>query len=161
MKKLIPNPKARIHKVVQGFDGWEAVERPGFKEILNGSVEYGGERLKREHLRELSEILEKRGEVRWLLDDDVEVEQGSSGNERRGWSPARRRGGDADAIRFLVDRLTAADITIRDWKFSRVMKQSGLQFTERQLLRIVEELGARGHWKHALSVVEWVYTDKG
>ena len=79
-------------------------ERPGFKEILNGSVEYGGERLKREHLRELSEILEKRGEVRWLLDDDVEVEQGSSGNERRGWSPARRRGGDADAIRFLVDR---------------------------------------------------------
>ncbi|WJZ91842.1 hypothetical protein VitviT2T_010884 [Vitis vinifera] len=135
-------------------------ERPGFKEILNGSVEYGGERLKREHLRELSEILEKRGEVRWLLDDDVEVEQGSSGNERRGWSPARRRGGDADAIRFLVDRLTAADITIRDWKFSRVMKQSGLQFTERQLLRIVEELGARGHWKHALSVVEWVYTDK-
>eukprot|EP00261_Vitis_vinifera_P017522 XP_010647242.1 PREDICTED: pentatricopeptide repeat-containing protein At5g67570, chloroplastic [Vitis vinifera] len=135
-------------------------ERPGFKEILNGSVEYGGERLKREHLRELSEILEKRGEVRWLLDDDVEVEQGSSGNERRGWSPARRRGGDADAIRFLVDRLTAADITIRDWKFSRVMKQSGLQFTERQLLRIVEELGARGHWKHSLSVVEWAYTDK-
>lgn len=40
-----------------------------------------------------------------------------------------------------------------------MMKQSGLQFTERQLLRIVEELGAQGHWKQALSVVEWVYSN--
>ena len=79
-------------------------ERPGLKEILNGSVEYSGERLKREHLKELSEILEKRGEVSWLLDDDVEVEQCSLGNVRRGWTPARRRGGDSDAIGFLVDR---------------------------------------------------------
>lgn len=79
-------------------------ERPGFKEVLNASVEYSGERLKREHLRELGEILEKRGEVRWLLDDDVEVEQGSSGGERREWNPSRRRRSDAEAIRFLVDR---------------------------------------------------------
>lgn len=40
-----------------------------------------------------------------------------------------------------------------------MMKQSGLQFTERQLLRIVEELGAQGQWKQALSVVEWVYSN--
>lgn len=40
------------------------------------------------------------------------------------------------------------------------MKQSGLQFTEKQLLRIVEGLGAKGCWKQALSVVEWLYGDK-
>lgn len=44
-----------------------------------------------------------------------------------------------------------------DWKFSRLMNQSGIQFTERNLLRIVGGLGARGQWRHALSIVEWVY----
>lgn len=39
------------------------------------------------------------------------------------------------------------------------MKQSGLEFTEGQVLRIVEGLGAKGCWKQALSVVEWLYDD--
>lgn len=50
---------------------------------------------------------------------------------------------------------------MRDWKLSRMMKQSGLQFTEGQLLKILNGLGATKCWKQALSVVEWVYNDKG
>lgn len=49
---------------------------------------------------------------------------------------------------------------MKNWKFSRIMKLSGLQFTERQMLKIVEGLGERGKWRHALSVVEWVYNLK-
>ena len=40
------------------------------------------------------------------------------------------------------------------------MKQSGLRFSEGQLLKIVEELGNRGKWSQAMAVVEWVYNDK-
>lgn len=57
-------------------------------------------------------------------------------------------------------RLSAREISKRDWKFSRMMKLSGLQFTERQLLKIVGGLGDKGQWKQALSVLEWVYNDK-
>lgn len=49
---------------------------------------------------------------------------------------------------------------MKDWKFARMMKLSGLQFTEGQLLKILEELGAKGSWKQALSVVDWVYNNK-
>ena len=57
-------------------------------------------------------------------------------------------------------RLSGADLSVKDWKFSRMMKKSELQFTEGQLLRIVEGLGERGQWRQALSVVEWVYSSK-
>lgn len=40
------------------------------------------------------------------------------------------------------------------------MKLSGLLFTEKNLLRIVDELGALGNWRQALDVVEWVYNKK-
>lgn len=40
------------------------------------------------------------------------------------------------------------------------MKQLELQFTEDQLLKIVGGLGDKGQWKHALSVVKWVYNFK-
>lgn len=49
---------------------------------------------------------------------------------------------------------------MKDWKFSRMMKMSGLPFTEGQLLRIVELLGFKHCWKQALSVVQWVYNYK-
>lgn len=49
---------------------------------------------------------------------------------------------------------------MQDWKFSRVMKQSGIVFSEMHLLRIVERLGNLGDWRLAMSVVEWVYTQK-
>lgn len=57
-------------------------------------------------------------------------------------------------------RLSDKEITMKDWKFSRMMKMSGLPFTEGQLLRIVELLGFKRCWKQALSVVQWVYNYK-
>lgn len=62
---------------------------------------------------------------------------------------------------FLEDyRLCSTQFSAKDWKLSRMMKQSGLLFTEKQMLKIVDGLGERGHWKHALSLVEWVYNTK-
>lgn len=49
---------------------------------------------------------------------------------------------------------------MKDWKFTRMMRYSGLQFTEGQMLKIVEGLGNKGQWNHAVSVVEWVYNSK-
>lgn len=49
---------------------------------------------------------------------------------------------------------------MKDWKFGRMMKQSELLFTEVQLVKILQMLGDRGQWSHALSVVEWVYNSK-
>ncbi|XP_010272797.1 PREDICTED: pentatricopeptide repeat-containing protein At5g67570, chloroplastic [Nelumbo nucifera] len=139
---------------------WEGLERVRLRELASVSKEYTGEKLRGENLQELSEILAKRNhdDFQCLLDDDIE--EGSCFIEQEIRSPTKSRGGDADTIRFLINRLSASDLSMHDWKFSRLMNQSGLQFTERNLLRIVEGLGAIGNWKHALSVVEWVYNSK-
>ncbi|KAA8522591.1 hypothetical protein F0562_013048 [Nyssa sinensis] len=170
---------------------WERLEAVGLRELASSSKEYGGDKLKPEHLRELSEILEKeRDQFRWLLDDDIELEEGWLEKKGQDWTPPKRQGGEAEAIRFLVDkfvihpssipvliiylylflriigvgigrcRLSGTDLSMRDWKFSRMMKQSGLQFTEGQLLKIVEGLGDKRQWRHAVSVVEWVFNLK-
>lgn len=57
-------------------------------------------------------------------------------------------------------RLSSKEISMRDWKFSRMMIRSGLQFNEGQLLKILDALGSKGCWKQSLSVVEWVYNLK-
>ncbi|XP_057966184.1 pentatricopeptide repeat-containing protein At5g67570, chloroplastic isoform X2 [Malania oleifera] len=140
---------------------WEGLERVRWKELSSASKEYGGDRPKVKHLRELGDFLEqKREELRWLLDDVVEVEERwlENGSNRR--APVKRRGTTANAIRFLIERLSRTDLNMKDWKFAKMMKQSGLQFTEAQLLNIVEGLGANGRWRQALSVVEWVYSSK-
>lgn len=49
---------------------------------------------------------------------------------------------------------------MQDWKFSWMMRKSGILFTEMSLLKIVERLGHLGKWSSALSVVEWVYNEK-
>ncbi|KAK9284654.1 hypothetical protein L1049_023830 [Liquidambar formosana] len=137
------------------------VERIGFREIASGK-EYGGQKLKREHLRELGELFDKRRRDEFTvdLDDDMEVEEGWLDKERPRWEPVKRLRSEADAIQFLIDRLSGTELSVKDWKFARMMKQSGLQFTEAQLLKIVQGLGSNGRWRHALSVVEWVYDDK-
>ncbi|KAG9440531.1 hypothetical protein H6P81_020696 [Aristolochia fimbriata] len=40
------------------------------------------------------------------------------------------------------------------------MKHSGIIYTERNLLKLIDELGELGHWKHSISVIEWVYNSK-
>ncbi|KAJ7952750.1 Pentatricopeptide repeat [Quillaja saponaria] len=143
---------------------WEGLQRVELLEIASANKEYEGEKLKRESLNELKEMFEarKREELQWVLDDDIEIKEGWFNGESGSWDPEKRRQSrsEAEVIRFLVDRLSAREITTRDWKFSRMMKLSGLPFTEGQLLKILEELRGKGSWKQALSVVEWVYNDK-
>ncbi|XP_011099383.1 pentatricopeptide repeat-containing protein At5g67570, chloroplastic isoform X1 [Sesamum indicum] len=138
---------------------WERLERLRLRELSSENMEYDGERLNPEHLRELSDIIEcERDKFAWLLDNDIELEEGWFENDGRRWAPPKRS--ETEAIRFLIDRLSATELSVKDWKFTRTMKYSGLQFTERQMMKIVEGLGDKGHWRHAFSVVEWVYNSK-
>eukprot|EP00268_Persea_americana_P006492 TRINITY_DN12340_c1_g1_i8.p1 TRINITY_DN12340_c1_g1~~TRINITY_DN12340_c1_g1_i8.p1 ORF type:complete len:847 (-),score=171.96 TRINITY_DN12340_c1_g1_i8:609-3104(-) len=141
---------------------WEGAKGIALRELASGSGEFAGDKLKGEGLVELKEMLTERKskDYRWLLDDDLE-EEGFEEEQnliKRGkdFSP-KRHIGDNERIRMLIDRLSTGNLSMSDWKFSRLMNQSGIQFTERNLLRIVGGLGARGHWRHALSIVEWVY----
>ncbi|KAD4888248.1 hypothetical protein E3N88_20321 [Mikania micrantha] len=143
---------------------WERLERTELMEYASANQEFvGGDNLKYEHLDELSEFIEKeRDKFKWIMEDDIELEDGllenKSGNSN--WVPPKRKVSDAEAIRFLVDRLSGTEVSMKSWKFSRMMKQSELQFTEDQLLKIVAGLGNKGQWRHALSVVKWVYNSK-
>ncbi|KAI6695105.1 hypothetical protein NL676_022815 [Syzygium grande] len=142
---------------------WEGMERLRLREIAGGSEGSGGSKLKRESLRELGEMFEerRREELQWVLDDDIELEGIVLESEGSTWDPVKRKTRTEDeAIAFLVKRLGAKEIEWKDWKFSRMMKLSGLQFMEKQLLKILRGLGNDGHWKQAIAVVEWVYHDK-
>ncbi|KAJ9566821.1 hypothetical protein OSB04_002787 [Centaurea solstitialis] len=141
---------------------WERLERAELMEYASGNNEFvGGDNLKYEHLEELSEFIEKeRDKFKWILEDDLELEDGLLEKKSDGWVPPKRKVSDAEAIRILVDRLSGTEPSMKNWKFSKMMKQSGLQFTEDQLLKIVGGLGDKGQWRHALSVVKWVYNSK-
>ncbi|KZV19209.1 pentatricopeptide repeat-containing protein chloroplastic [Dorcoceras hygrometricum] len=133
---------------------WEGLEKLRLRELASHNFEYGGDKLKPEHLRELSDIIEcERDKFSWLLVDDVEIEDGWFVENGRGWVPRKRS--EAESI-----KLSETELRMKDWKFSRMMRQTGLQFTEGQMLKIVEGLGDRGQWSHALSVVEWLYNSK-
>ncbi|VVA23388.1 PREDICTED: pentatricopeptide [Prunus dulcis] len=143
---------------------WEGIERIGFRELASTSAEYVGEKLKKEELKALREMFEARklDDLKWVLDDDIGLKEDWMDGENRVWDPAkRRRRGEGEVIQFLVDRLSATEFSMKDWKLSKMMKQSGLQFTEGQMLKILGGLGAKGCWKHSVAVVEWVYNDKG
>lgn len=66
----------------------------------------------------------------------------------------------ADNFLHSCCRLSGTELGVKDYKFSKLMKHSGLQYTEEQMLRLVEGLGEKGQWRHALSVVHWVYNSK-
>ncbi|GMJ03848.1 embryo defective 1408, DELAYED GREENING 1, EMBRYO DEFECTIVE 246, thermo sensitive leaf color 1 [Hibiscus trionum] len=139
---------------------WERIEGAKLQDLV--SEEFNGVSLKRENLKELREMFEE--DLRWVLDDDVEVEDDGwllpTDKQEQDLDPSKRWRNEKEAIRFLVDRLSEREITERHWKFVRIMKQSGLQFTEWQLLRIVEGLGKNGNWRQAMAVVQWLYGNK-
>ncbi|XVF17516.1 hypothetical protein REPUB_Repub10bG0129600 [Reevesia pubescens] len=140
---------------------WERIERAKLAELVSKNEEFHGEGLKRENLVELREMFEK--DLRWVLEDDVDVDgddDWQSKKPARDWDPYKRWRNEKEAIRFLVDRLSEREITEKHWKFVRIMKQSGLQFTEWQLLRIVEGLGKKEKWRQAMAVVQWLYGNK-
>ncbi|KAL2928126.1 hypothetical protein RDABS01_033554 [Bienertia sinuspersici] len=144
---------------------WEPLEGEKLKALSSGyegnEPNFDG-KLKFEHLRELGLIFEERKveALSSFLDDDIELEEGMLEGDNASGSFIRRRVSDAEAIRILVDRLSAREITRKDWKFTRMMKQSQLPFTENQLLRILGGLGDKGCWKQAMEVVDWVYSRK-
>ncbi|KAG8384268.1 hypothetical protein BUALT_Bualt04G0100700 [Buddleja alternifolia] len=137
---------------------WERLEMLRLREISNENMEYSGDRLNPERLSELSDIIEsERDQFSWLLDNDIEFDDEWFDNDRR-WTRPKRS--EAESIKLLINRLSATEMSVKDWKFTRVMRYSGLQFTEGQMLRIVEGLGNKGQWRNAFSVVEWVYSSK-
>ena len=68
----------------------------------------GGGKLKRERLKELKEMFEARkiDELKWVFDDDVEMNELWFNGENEGWGEGkkRRNRSEAEVIRFLVDR---------------------------------------------------------
>ncbi|CAN4083032.1 unnamed protein product [Withania somnifera] len=126
---------------------WERIEKLKLQELFSESKLHSGDKLNSEHLWELSDIIEsERDKFSWLLDNDVEIKQGCFDNERASWDSRQRHCG--------------TELGVKDYKFSKLMKHSGLQYTEEQMLRLVEGLGEKGQWRHALSVVHWVYNSK-
>ncbi|KAK4346672.1 hypothetical protein RND71_033011 [Anisodus tanguticus] len=140
---------------------WERIEKLKLQELSSENKVYSGDKLNSEHLWELSDIIEsERDKFSWLLDNDVEIKQGWFNNERANWDYRQRRRGEAEIIRFIIDRLSGMELGVKDYKFSKLMKHSGLQYTEKQMLSLMEGLAERGQWRHALSVVHWVYNSK-
>ncbi|XP_028554371.1 pentatricopeptide repeat-containing protein At5g67570, chloroplastic-like [Dendrobium catenatum] len=119
-----------------------------------------------ERLEELRNVLvERNGEIlRWFIDDaDVESFE-VGGEESRAKAMNRRHSmeqmSDDERIQLLARRLSSTNLSIQDWKFSRLMKHSGLLFSEMCMLEIIEKLGALRNWKQALSIVKWVYNQQ-
>ncbi|KAG2327183.1 hypothetical protein Bca52824_009911 [Brassica carinata] len=133
---------------------WEGIERVRLKELVSGvrREEVSGGKSRKENLKELKKILEQ--DLRWVLEDDVDDVEGYDSPARNDdvgvFDPAKRWRNEGEAVRVLVDRLSSRDITEKHWKFVRMMNQSGLQFNEDQMLKIVDPL----------AVVRWVYSDK-
>ncbi|KAJ0961429.1 hypothetical protein J5N97_000384 [Dioscorea zingiberensis] len=155
--------KRRERVLVLSGRPWERLKAVDLRGIWSyGKEDLGDGRLKREHLVELREMLEKRNaeEYEWLLDDDVEEARGDE--KLREWKKSSPKGlvGDEEKIKWLIERLTKMDLNMKDWKFPRLMKQSGLYLSEVNLLKLIEGFGVIGNWKHALSVVEWAYNEK-
>lgn len=84
---------------------WEGIERVRLKELVSGvqREEVSGGKPRKENLKELKKILEE--DLRWVLDDDVDVEEyDMAGNEYREFDPAKRWRNEGEAVRVLVDR---------------------------------------------------------
>uniref|UniRef100_A0A0D9WF67 PROP1-like PPR domain-containing protein n=1 Tax=Leersia perrieri TaxID=77586 RepID=A0A0D9WF67_9ORYZ len=118
--------------------------------------------LEGEGLDGLREMLAARraDKFEWLLDDDVEEEEAVVGRRGRvgaGWDSDFRE--EERRIESLVRRLNEDDLSMRDWRLTRLMKKADLIYNEDNLLQILEGLEARGNWRQALSVTEWVYNE--
>lgn len=84
---------------------WERIEKLKLQELSSESNVYSGDKLNSEHLWELSDIIEtERDKFSWLLDNDIEIKQGWLDNERDKWDYRQRRRGEAETIRFIIDR---------------------------------------------------------
>ncbi|PAN48965.1 hypothetical protein PAHAL_9G415900 [Panicum hallii] len=112
-----------------------------------------------EGLREM--LVARRGDgFRWLLDDDIEPEAAERKQQKRhgtGWDA--EAGDEEKRIQLLVSRLNEDSLSFHDWRLTRMMKKADLIYNEDNLLRILDGLEARGNWRQALAVTEWVYNE--
>ncbi|CAN6289037.1 unnamed protein product [Urochloa humidicola] len=119
----------------------------------------GGEEEGLAGLREM--LVARRGDgFRWLLDDDVEAKAAERKQQKRpgtGWDADPRE--EEMRIQLLVSRLNEDSLSFRDWRLTRMMKKADLMYNEDNLLRILDGLEARGSWRQALAVTEWVYNE--
>ncbi|CAM0947844.1 unnamed protein product [Alopecurus aequalis] len=111
-----------------------------------------------EGLDGLRKLLEGRmgGGFQWLLQDDMEKE----GKQRRvcsGW--ISEVGDEESKIESLVSRLNEVELSLGDWRLTRMMKQADLIYNEDNLLQILKGLEAQGNWRQAVAVTEWVYSE--
>ncbi|KAL5202325.1 hypothetical protein ABZP36_013277 [Zizania latifolia] len=117
----------------------------------------GGEGL--DGLREML-VARKADKFEWLLDDDIEEEKAAVGRRRpvgAGRNLDLRE--EERRIELLVRRLNEDDLSLHDWRLTRLMKKADLVYYEDNLLQILDGLEARGNWRQALSVTEWVYNE--
>lgn len=90
---------------------WERLERVNLKELTGFRTGYNRDNLKKESLRELRKLFEARKleELQWALDDDVELKEEWLESENGHCDAVKRRRGDAEVIRFLVDRFVLVE----------------------------------------------------
>ncbi|KAL4181520.1 hypothetical protein AMTRI_Chr12g271550 [Amborella trichopoda] len=140
-----------------GFAGRPWVRGFDVKGLARVSEEYKGKKLRVEYLEEFREML-SAGNSEELLGfvggEDAEEEGGLVKGGRKGLRYGRREG-DESRVRMLVHRLNVLNLSKRNWKFSRLMSNTNIVFTEDNLLKIIEGLGAVGNWMQAWFVVEW------
>ncbi|XP_068656834.1 pentatricopeptide repeat-containing protein At5g67570, chloroplastic [Aristolochia californica] len=142
---------------------WEREMSVDLREFARERMEYGGEKLRKESLDELKKMMAERSRQAALLLLEDEFEEDSPGEVEGKEALSfkyKKPLMESDAIRLLIKRITATNLSSQDWKFCRLMKHPGFIYTEHNLLKLVEELGELGHWRHSMSVVEWVYNCK-
>ncbi|CAO2183294.1 unnamed protein product [Urochloa humidicola] len=61
-----------------------------------------------------------------------------------------------ERIQKLASQLNATDVNTPEWKFSKMIHDAKIKFSDHSLLRIVQTLGRYGNWKRVLQVVEWL-----
>lgn len=61
-----------------------------------------------------------------------------------------------ERIHKLASWLNATDVNTPEWKFSKMIHDAKIKFSDHSILRIVQILGRYGNWKRVLQVVEWL-----
>ncbi|RCV26705.1 hypothetical protein SETIT_5G267700v2 [Setaria italica] len=61
-----------------------------------------------------------------------------------------------ERIQKLASQLNATDVNTPEWKFSKMIHDAQIKFSDHSILRIVQMLGRYGNWKRVLQVVQWL-----
>ncbi|KAG8385157.1 hypothetical protein BUALT_Bualt03G0012500 [Buddleja alternifolia] len=61
-----------------------------------------------------------------------------------------------ERIQKLAKCLNGADIDMPEWKFSEMMRNGQIRFSDHSILRVVQILGKLGNWRRVLQVIEWI-----